>query len=112
MPDIPVAAAHQPQAQFRAFFANFGPNGGDQKFDAVKFLISSIWPEVRKKCPELRLRLVGRGDRYIRHLLPSGLNIEVTGPIDDALAAIAAARIVLAPLRSGSGTRIKILEAW
>ena len=80
--------------------------------DAVQFLVSSIWPEVHAKCPELRLRLVGRGDRFIRHLLPSGLNIEVTGPIDDALSEIAAARIVIAPLRSGSGTRIKILEAW
>jgi glycosyltransferase involved in cell wall biosynthesis len=32
--------------------------------------------------------------------------------VDDALAEIAAARIVIAPLRTGSGTRIKILEAW
>lgn len=80
--------------------------------DAVAFLVSSIWPEVRKQCPDLRLRLVGRGDKFIRHLLPSGLNIEVTGPLDDALSAIGAARVVIAPLRSGSGTRIKILEGW
>jgi glycosyltransferase involved in cell wall biosynthesis len=80
--------------------------------DAVDFLVNSVWPEVRKKCPNLRLRLVGRGDAFIRHLLPSGFEIEVTGAIDDALARIAAARIVVAPLRAGSGTRIKILEAW
>jgi len=80
--------------------------------DAVDFLVNSIWPEVRKKCPDLRLRLVGRGDAFIRHLLPSGFDIEVTGAVDDALARIAAARIVVAPLRAGSGTRIKILEAW
>jgi glycosyltransferase involved in cell wall biosynthesis len=55
---------------------------------------------------------VGRGDKFIRHLLPSGLDIEVTGAVDNALARIAAARIVVAPLRAGSGTRIKILEAW
>jgi len=52
------------------------------------------------------------GRQFIRHLLPSGLNIEVTGPLDDALSAIGAARVVIAPLRSGSGTRIKILEGW
>ncbi len=80
--------------------------------DAIDFLVNSIWPEVRKRCPELRLRLVGRGDAFIRHLLPSGFEIEVTGAVDDALARIAAARIVVAPLRAGSGTRIKILEAW
>jgi glycosyltransferase involved in cell wall biosynthesis len=80
--------------------------------DAVDFLVKSVWPEVHQKCPELRLRLVGRGDAFIRHLLPSGFEIEVTGAVDDALAQIAAARIVVAPLRAGSGTRIKILEAW
>ena len=55
---------------------------------------------------------MGRGQGFIRHLLPSGFDIEVTGPVDDALTRIAAARIVVAPLRAGSGTRIKILEAW
>jgi glycosyltransferase involved in cell wall biosynthesis len=38
--------------------------------------------------------------------------IEVTGPIADARFEIAQARVVVAPLRAGSGTRIKILEAW
>jgi glycosyltransferase involved in cell wall biosynthesis len=80
--------------------------------DAVAWLASEVWPEIHRRCPELRLRLVGRGERFIRHLLPSGLEIEITGQIEDARAAIARARFVIAPLRSGSGTRIKILEAW
>ncbi len=98
--------SEEPVVVFPANF-EYHPN-----IDAVRFLVSSIWPEVRRSCPDLRLRLVGRGDKFIRHLLPSGLDIETTGPIDDALAAIAAGRMVIAPLRSGSGTRIKILEAW
>jgi glycosyltransferase involved in cell wall biosynthesis len=95
------------------FSANFEyhPN-----IDAVRFLVGEIWPELKKLRPELRLRLVGRGDRFIRHLLPAGsvetTGIEVTGPVPDALAEIAQAQIVVAPLRAGSGTRIKILEAW
>lgn len=80
--------------------------------DAVRFLTAEIWPEVNRRHPELRLRLVGRGDSFVRDLLPSGLNIEVTGPVPDAFAEIAKAKVVLAPLRAGSGTRIKILEAW
>jgi glycosyltransferase involved in cell wall biosynthesis len=36
----------------------------------------------------------------------------VTGPVEDALEALAAAKICVVPLRSGSGTRFKILEAW
>jgi glycosyltransferase involved in cell wall biosynthesis len=84
--------------------------------DAVRFLLCEIWPTLRRSHPELRLRLVGRGDRFVRHLLPPGgveeTGIETTGPIPDAWGEIAAARIVIAPLRAGSGTRIKILEAW
>jgi glycosyltransferase involved in cell wall biosynthesis len=95
------------------FSANFEyhPN-----IDAVQFLVREIWPTVRMRNPELRLRLVGRNDAFIRHLLPAGAEaetgIEVTGPVDDALAEIAQARLVVAPLRAGSGTRLKILEAW
>lgn len=91
------------------FSANFEyhPN-----IDATAFLISQIWPRVRAACPDLRLRLVGRGDGFIRHLIPSGAGIETSGQVEDAMAHIAKARIVVAPLRAGSGTRIKILEAW
>jgi glycosyltransferase involved in cell wall biosynthesis len=99
-----------PQVVFPGNF-EYHPN-----IDAVAFLTGEIWPLVRRVYPELRLRLVGRGDRFIRHLLPKGPverhGIEVTGPIADARSEIAQARVVVAPLRAGSGTRIKILEAW
>ena len=84
--------------------------------DAVAFLSKEIWPVLRRAFPELRLRLVGRGDGSIRHLLPSGpveeTGIEITGPVENALSEIAQAQVVVAPIRTGSGTRIKILEAW
>lgn len=84
--------------------------------DAVAFLVHDIWPLIRRERPDVRLRLVGRGDRFIRHLIPAGsvaeTGIEVTGPVEDALNEIAQARVVVAPLRAGSGTRVKIVEAW
>lgn len=95
------------------FSANFEYHAN---IDAVAFLVGDIWPEVRRLCPEVRLRLVGRGDGFIRHLLPERSleddGIEITGPVDDARAEISQAKIVVAPLRAGSGTRIKIIEAW
>lgn len=102
--------AEYPRVVFSGNFA-YHPN-----IDAVGFLVGKIWPKIRKLRPELRLRLVGRGNQFIRRLLPSGsaeeTGIEITGPVEDARAEIAQARIVVAPLRAGSGTRIKILEAW
>src|SRR6185312_5705125 len=102
----PTTLEEEPVVVFSGNF-EYHPNIG-----AVGWLASEVWPEIHRRCPELRLRLVGRGESFIRHLLPSGLEIETTGQIEDARAAIARARFVIAPLRSGSGTRIKILEAW
>jgi glycosyltransferase involved in cell wall biosynthesis len=98
-----------PERRTIVFSGNFEyhPN-----IDAVRFLVKEIWPEIRRRRPEFRLRLVGRGDGFIRHLLPEGMGIEATGPVPDAFAEIAAASVVVAPLRTGSGTRVKILEAW
>jgi glycosyltransferase involved in cell wall biosynthesis len=104
--EAPQCAEH-PRLVFSANF-EYHPN-----IDAVGFLVGEIWPKLKKVHPELRLRLVGRGDSFIRRLVPSGdSGIEVTGPVDDARAEIAQAQIVVAPLRAGSGTRIKIVEAW
>ncbi len=108
-----VDVPQSPELPRLVFSGNFEyhPN-----IDAVEFLASEIWPRIRKLRPELRLRLVGRGDRFIRHLLPKGSSaetgIDLTGPIENSLTEIGQAQIVLAPLRVGSGTRIKILEAW
>jgi glycosyltransferase involved in cell wall biosynthesis len=108
-----VDAPHCPEFARIVFSGNFEyhPN-----IDAVRFLVSEIWPQIRVLHPGLRLRLVGRGDAFIRPFLPSGpveeSGIEVTGPLEDARAEIAQAQIVVAPLRAASGTRIKILEAW
>ena len=104
--DVP----HFPLKKTIVFAGNFEyhPN-----IDATKFLVSEIWPKVSAKHPEFKLRLVGRGEKHIRALLPSDdNNIEMTGPIPDTLPDVAAATVVVAPLRAGGGTRIKILESW
>jgi glycosyltransferase involved in cell wall biosynthesis len=107
-------SAEKPRVVFSGNF-EYHPN-----IDAVAFLVSEIWPRIRKETrkarPDLRLRLVGRGDSFIRDILPRGgvedTGIEVTGAVEDARAEIAQAQVVVAPVRTGSGTRIKILEAW
>lgn len=102
--------AEKPRIVFSGNF-EYHPN-----IDAVGFLVREIWPRVRQARPDIRLQLVGRGDAFIRHLLPRGgaeeTGIEVTGAVEDARAEIALAQVVVVPVRTGSGTRIKILEAW
>jgi glycosyltransferase involved in cell wall biosynthesis len=92
-----------------AFSGNFEyhPN-----VDAVRFLANEIWPIIRREISDVRLRLVGRGDSFISKLISEGSHIEMTGAVAHALPEIAAAEVVVAPIRVGSGTRVKILEAW
>jgi glycosyltransferase involved in cell wall biosynthesis len=105
-PKLDATATRTPLIVFSGNF-EYHPN-----IDAVRFLVSDVWPEIRRRVPGARLRLVGRGERFVHHLIPSGAAIETSGYVADAMAEIASADIVIAPLRAGSGTRVKILEAW
>ena len=80
--------------------------------EAVRWFESDIWPLLREKNRDLTWNLVGRNSEAIRVLVQGDTRVRVTGSVDDAVAAIAAARVVVVPLLSGSGTRFKILEAW
>jgi glycosyltransferase involved in cell wall biosynthesis len=80
--------------------------------EAVRWFASEIWPTLRKHNDGLRWNLVGRNPEAIAELVKGDPRIRVVGPVEDAVAAIATARVVVVPLLSGSGTRFKILEAW
>jgi len=79
---------------------------------AVRFFRSRVWPLLREQWPELRWRLVGRNPHAVAGHVRGDARIELTGPVADAVAELAKARVVVAPLLAGSGTRTKILEAW
>ena len=55
---------------------------------------------------------MGKNPGPIRDLAARDPTIEVTGFVEDAVALIAQSQVAIVPLLAGSGTRIKILEAW
>jgi polysaccharide biosynthesis protein PslH len=79
---------------------------------AVRWFALSIWPRVRDRNPGLSWNLVGRNSEAIADIVKGDSSIRIVGAVEDAVAAIAAARVVVVPLLFGSGTRFKILEAW
>jgi glycosyltransferase involved in cell wall biosynthesis len=79
---------------------------------AVRWFHGRIWPKLRSRFPELRWRLVGMHPEAVAGVVCGDRRIELTGFVADAMAEIARARLSVVPLLSGSGTRIKILEAW
>jgi glycosyltransferase involved in cell wall biosynthesis len=56
--------------------------------------------------------VIGRNAHAVEKVLAGDSRIQLVGPVDDAVAEIARARVCIVPLLSGSGTRFKILEAW
>ncbi len=79
---------------------------------AVRFFRRLVWPELRERWPRLVWRLVGKNPHAVCAWTAGDPRIEVSGPVDDAIAEIARSRVAVVPLLSGSGTRLKILEAW
>jgi len=55
---------------------------------------------------------VGKNPEAVAEFTAGDPRIEVVGPVDDAVAELARCRVAVVPLLSGSGTRLKILEAW
>jgi glycosyltransferase involved in cell wall biosynthesis len=80
--------------------------------EAVRWFRGAIWPQIRERDPEVECRLAGVNPHAILERVASDPRIRVLGPVQDAIAAIAAAKLAIVPLLSGSGTRFKILEAW
>jgi glycosyltransferase involved in cell wall biosynthesis len=79
---------------------------------AVKFFARKVWPKLRARWPRLKWRIVGKNPDAVVGLLDHDPRIELTGPVEDAVAELARARLAVAPMLAGSGTRVKILEAW
>ena len=73
-------------------------------------LVDDVLPRVRAACAGATATIVGREPaRGLRERARDG--VRVTGAVDDVLPYLRAARALVVPLRSGGGTRLKVLEA-
>jgi polysaccharide biosynthesis protein PslH len=79
---------------------------------AVHWFRHEVWPILRGRWPSLEWRLVGRNPQAVREFAEGDPRIVLVGPVDDAVRELARSRVAIVPLLSGSGTRLKILEAW
>jgi glycosyltransferase involved in cell wall biosynthesis len=84
---------------------NYYPNT-----DGALFFVQEVFPALRARYPDVRLRIVGyMPDSLVPELARDG--VDVVGFVDDVLAEIAGAAVIVVPLRIGGGTRLKIVEA-
>ncbi len=79
---------------------------------AVRYFRDRIWPSLRTQWPGLTWRLIGKNPHAVAKFISGDPRIELVGPVADALPELARAKVAIVPLLAGSGTRVKILEAW
>lgn len=79
--------------------------------DGAEWFSDKILPQVRQRCPAAELVIVGRNPHRRVQALAAKDHITVTGWVDSVQPYLHAAALAVVPLRMGSGTRLKILEA-
>jgi len=78
--------------------------------DAVVWFVNNMWPELRRPHPGLSFTIVGRDPTPVVRALADD-RVSVTGTVPDVRPYYSGALAAVVPLRIGSGTRLKILEA-
>jgi glycosyltransferase involved in cell wall biosynthesis len=74
--------------------------------EAAKRLVGSIFPRVRRECPDAELHIVGDSPPDLQ-----GPAVVISGRVPSVEPWLDRAAVVAAPLASGGGMRVKVLEA-
>lgn len=110
---IPVSMDFTPTEPLNLKSSDFfflGSMNWQPNIEAVDFLLKEIFPQIQVLLPEARLHLAGS-------FMPEKLlklnqkNVTVHGKVADVKDFMSSSGILIVPLKSGSGIRIKILEA-
>jgi glycosyltransferase involved in cell wall biosynthesis len=75
----------------------------------LQWFLRSVWPHVLAACPNARLNIVGRGGE---HLLPVDPSVSIHSYVENVEDFYQNATVFVVPLFSGSGIRLKILDAF
>jgi glycosyltransferase involved in cell wall biosynthesis len=101
----PTAASDAPLLLFVGSF-DYPPNA-----QALRELLAEHLPALRAAVPGVRVRCIGSGLHGALAQLAAQPGVEAPGHVRDLLAHYREASAVYLPIRSGGGTRIKVLEA-
>jgi len=90
---------------------NFGGSPDSPNVDGLRWFAREVWGYVRERCPQATLEVVGRCSASLRAELDSMEGVEVLGFVESLDEVFERAAMSVAPIRFGTGTRVKILES-
>ncbi len=79
--------------------------------DAMLWFCDQIWPLLRAQHPEVTLAIVGQKPHARLARLAELEGVTLTGWVETVVPYLHGAKVVVMPLRMGSGTRLKLIEA-
>jgi len=80
--------------------------------DGVEWFYKNVWPQLSKNHPEVKFYIVGaEPSSRIKRILSKERRIIITGKVKDLRPYRNRARVMVSPVRLGSGIRTKVLEA-
>lgn len=112
LPNIPYAPPTQPFPQTNSpvllFVGSlwYAPNR-----EGIDRFLARCWPAIKSAHPEARLLLVGAAPPAVRQAWEQYPDVSAPGFVDDLGEAYRNAAFTIAPIYSGGGTNIKILES-
>lgn len=80
--------------------------------DGLEWILRDVWPQVHALRPQARLYIVGSGDRNWLKNYAQMPGVEMMGFVKDIRDAYQKCHFTITPLKYGSGTRIKVVEAF
>jgi glycosyltransferase involved in cell wall biosynthesis len=86
--------------------APYGPN-----VDGMNFFLAEIFPKIIDRHPTVKLAIVGKVGDALEIPDPLRSHVDCLGFVPDLGAVYLSARMVICPLLSGSGTKVKLQEA-
>ena len=92
------------------FIGNFAVASAN--VDALNWFLDEIWPRVRAEVPECEFHVVGRLSGELESRLRAIAGAVPVGFVEDLAATMAQASLSIAPIRFGTGTRVKIIESF
>lgn len=112
LPNVPYAPPTEPDPQMASTTLLFvgslwyGPNR-----HGIDRFLARIWPGIKAAAPQARLLLVGAAPPAARQVWERHPDVSAPGFVDDLSAAYRNAAFTIAPIYSGGGTNIKIVES-
>ena len=109
--DAPTRPAGCPAVRRPPTILLAGRFGYEANLDGAGYLVREIAPLLRERIGDAQIRLVGKAVTSVRELADPP-RVVVTDAVPDMEPELRRADVVAVPIRIGTGTRIKILEAF